>query len=491
MADDGKKFDIELGTKADTSGLEATERALRDVEEAGKAAANPMTDGSQLATGALPEAVRETTTAVDDQRAAVGDLTQANADLERQQADVAEAQKRASERRIGDLEKEERAHRDAIQAEQDGNRLRAAGLAALAVAGRQIAANTVEVLKGYKDLGVELGTFEELGLEFAEFLSGPIDYVTDAFTGHKEELRQMAQEQRNVAQAEAVYLETLKRKYNELATASRNRIANFLAAEQRAIDENTAAYERQRRVIEALADADEARARAQDAMALANGADPAQVAAGAAARQNARDSSAQDAKIVAAEQKLEAAQQSYEAAVSALAQGQNGTREEIAVLSNAAQAAQAAVADAQAEVETVKTEAEAAKSAISSEAVAQQTGVVDAAKSALTQAAETAKTTLENEAAEQGKTLSAGGKEALKILTDALKDGVVTPEEMQAVATAIQQVKNSRDAADAEIRASFEQLEKANAVVLENQRVLTERLRQQAAQFERLQQELR
>lgn len=49
MADEGKKFDIELGTKADTSGLEAAERALKAVETAGKAAANPMTDGSQLA----------------------------------------------------------------------------------------------------------------------------------------------------------------------------------------------------------------------------------------------------------------------------------------------------------------------------------------------------------------------------------------------------------------------------------------------------------
>lgn len=42
---DNKKFDIELGTKADTAGLDATERALRAVEQAGKdavQATNPM-----------------------------------------------------------------------------------------------------------------------------------------------------------------------------------------------------------------------------------------------------------------------------------------------------------------------------------------------------------------------------------------------------------------------------------------------------------------
>lgn len=474
---DGKKFDIELGTKADTSGLEATERALRDVEQAGKAAANPMADGSQLAAGAgLSEAVRATTAAVDDQRAAVDDLTQANEDLERQQADVAEAQKRASARRIDDLEKEERTHRDAIQAEQDGARLRAAGLAALAVAGRQIAANTVEVLKGYKDLGVELGTFEQLGLEFTDFLTSPFDYIQDAFTDYKADLAALKESQRQVMVQEALYLETLKRKQEELATASRNRVQNFLAAEQRAIDENTAAYERQRRVIEALADAEETRARAQDAMALANGADPAQVAAGAAARQNARDSSAQDARVTAAEQKLEAAQGSYEAAVSALAEGQTGTREEIAALSNAAQAAQAAVADATAEVETVKTEAQAAKSAIAAAATEQGQGVVDSASAAFTDAAKAAKDALKTQAEAEGQNFVAGGKEALKILEEKLADGVIKPEEVDAVRVAIEQAKGASTRLNADVLAGFQGLEKANtdmvaAMVAQNLRI--------------------
>lgn len=77
---DGKKFDIELGTKADTSGLEAVERQLKAVAAAGKEAVNPMTDGSQLRAGGAGDAaeqVRKTTEAIQEQTEALEDLTDA------------------------------------------------------------------------------------------------------------------------------------------------------------------------------------------------------------------------------------------------------------------------------------------------------------------------------------------------------------------------------------------------------------------------------
>ena len=490
MANDGKKFDIEVGTTADTSGLEATERALKAVETAGKAAVNPMADRSQLAAGAegiseLEVAANRAEQSVTELEAAVSDLAKGNEALreEQRQADVDLAQRLKAER-------EHTAQAEETPKVQDAQIARAGALGVVALVAKGAWSALSDAVKEYRRLAPEAAEefsepFDTIELAL-QTIQDPIGTLIEGLTGTQQALKELAASQAEAARQEANYLETLKRRQEELATASRNRINNFLAAEKRAIEENTAAYERQRRVIEALAGAEEARARAQDAIAIANGADPNQVAAAAAARQNTRDTSAQDAKVVAAEQALEAAQKSYEAAVSALALGQTGTREEIAALSNAAQEAQAAVSDAVKEVETIKIEAEAAKSAISSEAVTQQTGVVDAAKSALTQAAETAKTTLENEAAEQGKTLSAGGKEALKILTDALKDGVVTPEEMQAVATAIQQVKNSRDNADAEIRESFEELEKANNATIAAMSEIKARLRAQAAQIEAL-----
>jgi hypothetical protein len=90
---DGKKFDIELGTKADTSGLEAVERQLKAVAAAGKEAVNPMTDGSQLRAGRAEDAaeqVRETTEAIQEQAEALEELTDA-------EAGVVDATKRLNE----------------------------------------------------------------------------------------------------------------------------------------------------------------------------------------------------------------------------------------------------------------------------------------------------------------------------------------------------------------------------------------------------------
>ncbi len=494
MADDGKKFDIEVGTKADTSGLEAAERALKAVEAAGKSAANPMADGSQLGATGNAEAVRETTAAVVEQRAAVEDLAEASGNLEQQQADVAEAEKRASDRRVEEGVAALKQAKEEDEAATRSQRLRLAAGAALGASAAQIAALTVDVIKQYRELGVEMRGFESIGLEFADFLTSPFEYVVDAFTDYKADLAALKESQRRVIEQERIYQQTVARRNRELEAASERRINVFLAGEEAAVNQQTAAYERQLRVVDSLAKAEEARAKAADAIALANGADPNAIAAGAAARQAASAGVAQDQRVITAEKEVEDAIRRFDALSSALAQASTAARPNqarIDRLSEEAQQAQDAIGDAQAELETIQIGAAAAKSEITSGAVAEFQGVATAATDANTKAAEEAKATLQNEAAEQGKTLSAGGKEALKILTDALKDGVVTPEEMTAVATAIQQVKNSRDAADAEIRTSFEQLEKSNNLALENQRVLTERLRQQAAQFERLQQELR
>jgi hypothetical protein len=510
-----RKVDIQISTKADTTGAKTTtdaidkmvdkvddaEAAVEDLsqavdkldgnlqETASNSGANPMIDGSQLR--AVIEDVEETAAAVDTQTVAVEELTEATGDLEQQEADLAAARKKASERRVEEQAKELKAEKEAQQAAQDSARLRLAAGAALTASARQVAALTLDVIRQYKDLGVEMRGFESIGLEFADFLTSPFDYVVDAFTDYKADLVALKESQLEVIRQESLYQETIAKRDKLLAEASSKRVSNYLAAEKTAIDAQTTAYERQMRVVKSLADLEEARAKSADAVAIANGSDPAAVAAAAAARQGAAAGASQDQRVLDAEQKLETAQRSYEAAVSALALGQTGTRDEIEQLSNAAQEAQAAVGDAIAEVETVRTEAEAAKGAIASEAVTQQLEVVASATASLTEAAETAKATLETEAAEQGRTLSAGGKEALKILTDALKDGVVTPEEMTAVATAIQQVKNSRDAADAEIKKSFGELEKANNAALASQKMITERLHQQALQFERIQSQIR
>jgi hypothetical protein len=411
--------------------------------------------------------------------------------VEQQQADLAAAQKKASERRVEQQAEELRAEGEAQQAAQDSTAMRLAAGAALAASARQVAALTIDVIRQYKELGVELRGFESIGLEFADFLTSPFDYVVDAFTDYKADLVALKESQLEVIRQESLYQDTIAKRDKLLAEASSKRVSNYLAAEKSAIDAQTAAYERQMRVVKSLADLEEARAKSADALAIASGADPAAVAAAAATRQGAAAGASENQRILDAEQKLEAAQRSYEAAVSALAQGQTGTRVEIEALSTAAQEAQDAVADSVAEVETVRAEAEAAKGVIASEAVTQQLEVVASAKTSLTEAAETAKATLETEAAEQGRELTAGAKESLKILTDALRDGIVDPQEMGQVRDAINQVKNSREAADAEIKKSFQELEKANNAVAASQKLMTERLHQQALRFEAIESRLR
>lgn len=491
---DGKKFDIELGTTADTSGLEATERALRDVETAGKAAANPMGDGSQLAAAGNAEAVRETTAAVDDQRAAVDDLTEANGDLERQQADVAEAQKRASDRRVADQEKELLAEKDAQQAAQDSARARLAAGAALAASAKIVAGLTVDVIRQYRELGVELRGFESIGLEFADFLTSPFEYVTDAFTDYKADLAALKASQLEVIRQEQNYQETVARRDALLAAMSQRRVSVYLAGEESAINAQTAALERQLRVMQAISAQEEARARAADAVALAAGADPNQVAAGAAARRTAAASVQADGRVAAAEQEVENAIRRFDVLGSALAQASTAAvRDEAAIqaLSDQTQAAQAAVGDAQAELETIRVEAAAAKSEIASGAVAEFQGLATAAADANTRAAEEAKSALAAQAAEQGASFTAGGREALQILTDVLADGVVKPEELSAVTLAINQAKNASSQLNADVIAGFQNLEKSNTATIGALSEIIARQRAQAAQIERLQLELR
>lgn len=424
---------------------------------------------------------------IDQTKQAAAAATQEDIALERQRAaDVVEARRRVSERRIAEQEEEIRKGKEIQQMEQDTTRLRLAAGAALAASARQVAALTVDVLRQYKELGVELGAFEEIGLQFADFLTSPIESTIDAFTGYKEELRLLTEGQRNVARAEEALQETIRRKREQVRKENEAFVNNGLARELQAIDEITAAYQRQKRELDALNKAREAGIRAAEDLALSEGrATPEQVAAQRGGREQAARQAEIQGDVAAAQSAFEAAAAKADAAISAFARAQ-ALNIESRGLAAEADAAVAARDQAKLDLESVKAVAESSLAELSATAVSEQVGVVDGTKAALAEAAAGAKATLEAEAAQQGRELTAGGKEALKILTDALKDGVVTKEEMQAVATAIQQVKNSRDAADAEIKASFENLTKANEAAQASIRELNARALENRQQMEAL-----
>lgn len=438
MANDPKiRIPIELPA-GDQSGVEQAKKGIEEVKQATEAAEDPALAQQRI-------------------------------------EDVAAARKIASERRIEEHEKALTAEKLEQQAAQDTARLRLAAGAALAASARQVAALTVEVIQQYRELGVELGAFEQIGLDFADFLTSPFDFVADAFTGYKGDLAALRESQRRVIEQEAIYQETKRAKEAATRKANEAFVNESLAAELAAIEAVTQAYERQRNEINARNSALEAGLRSAEDLAVSSGqATPEQVASQRAAREQAGKQADVNATVD------EAAALYAEAAEKAdIALANYASAQALGVATDAmASQVDAAIAlrDKLAlDLESVKKVAEANSAELAATAVSEQTGFASAAKDTLTKTAADAKATLESEAAEQGKTLSAGGKEALKILTEALKDGVVTPEEMQAVAVAIQQVRNSRDAADAEIKTAFDNLNKANEAAREAIQILNAR----------------
>lgn len=484
MATDGKKFDIELGTRADTSGLEATERGLRAVEQAGTdavGATNPMTDGSQLAAGASEAAAEVDALAESfrDAEEAVGDLEQSVDALReaQQQADVQAAERMRSERDLTEQLQES----EAAMASQIA---RAAALGGVALIAKAAWGSLSAAVQEYRRLAPEAADefrepFDTIELAL-QTIQSPVETLIEGLTGTQTALENLAASQQEAARQEAQYLEALRIRQQELAAASTQRINNYLAAELRGIQEQTEAYESQLRVINAVASAEAARLGAREAVA---GADP------AAARGRGTDAAMvlQDQRVATAEQAVEAAIRTFEAAGSALARANadpNATREQINELSTATQAAQDAVGAAQERLAEIAAVAEAAKVEILAGAVVGFQSVVDADAEANTRAAQEAKAKLEAQAQQQGDDFVAGGREALNILTGVLADGVVKPEELSAVTQAIQQAQNASTRLNADVLAGFETLERTNEATISGLAEVTARLRQIEAQAE-------
>jgi hypothetical protein len=294
-----------------------------------------------------------------------------------------------------------------------------------------------------------------------------------------------------VIEQERIYQDTLKAKREEIRAENEAYVKGALSRELQIIEEITAAYGRQKNEIDALRSAQEANIRATEDLALSRGsATPEQVAANRAGREQASRQFDVSRTVRDAESFYIAASEEADAAIAAYQRGVALNLNTMALASEA-DAATAARDQALLDLESVKNVAESSRAEIAATAVSEQNAVVTSAQSAMTEAAETAKAALETEAAEQGRELTAGAKESLKILTDALRDGIVDPQEMGQVRDAINQVKNSREAADAEIKKSFQELEKANNAVAASQKLMTERLHQQALRFEAIESRLR
>jgi hypothetical protein len=411
--------------------------------------------------------------------------------IEQKQADLAAAQKKASERRVEQQAKELKAEKEAQQAAQDSARLRLAAGAALAASARQVAALTVDVIRQYKELGVELRGFESIGLEFADFLTSPFEYVVDAFTGYKADLVALKESQRRVIEQERIYQDTLKAKREEIRAENEAYVKGALARELQVIDQITAAYERQKLEIDAANKAREATIRAIEDVAMLEGEmSPEQVSTARRGREQASRQAEVNNTVVDAAALFQEASERAEAAISAYSAA-HGLNLEASALAAEADAAVAARDRAQLDLESVKNVAASASAELASAAVSEQTGVVESTMSALTSEAKKAKEELERQAQAEGANFVAGGKEALRLLQDSLADGVIDESEINAVRVAIEQAKGASIKLNSDVLAGFQSLEKANNVAIENQRLMNQRLQQQALRLESIESRLR
>lgn len=275
MANDGKKFDLELGTKADTSGLEATERELRAVEAAADDAVealNPMTDGSQLAglkeqTEALHEtadaardaadAAREDAAALDDAAEAAEDAMEAQRKLDVEQAKANKSAREQAEqlRRV----------------EENTRRLVAIGLASelnqIAQQFRGVSRETDLVLDGVSALSAGLASGNPyVALGAAALTAGK------AILNARKEAAAYVEEGRKNAEASMAALQRAVEA--QRIDEGKNFLARFLSDGLAGIDQAYQDLLRLKQLAEATRAADASDREARQQAALRSGADP-------------------------------------------------------------------------------------------------------------------------------------------------------------------------------------------------------------------------
>jgi hypothetical protein len=431
MADDNKKFGIEIGTSADTAGLEKTERALRDVEEAGRqasSAVNPMTDGSQLgASGggvevfeAKAEAARELADETEKAAEAVQDLGKESAEAEPKLDKVVGLQRAQIALQVG----------EALGRVAHEVRGLATNLQGANVQGAQFVGGMATGLEGISSAV----TGAAAGFSVGGPLGGAIGGMIGLFSGPlKSAISDTVNAFKDLKTAQdnaKTSAENLQRTKQALqAEEKRNFLEKYFQDARREIDLATQAIERQQRVMEATSKADNAVREAGQEQALRSGASPTAVGAadiiGDVQRQMtdlAADVAAANQQKEIAEQKLREAEREYNLSKDL----STTTREHLEQMQAAIDDARFAVEDATAAIGEANLIAEQGIREIASQAVSR---VGDLRQSAEQDISGIAAQVAAVEASHAE--MSDVQKLALERLKGALADGKITEQESQ------------------------------------------------------------
>lgn len=471
MADDNKKFALQIGTTADTSGLEKTERALRDVEAAGKdagAATNPMTDGSQLGAGAgggaaafedTAEAARELATETHGAAAAVEDLGTTSEAAEPKLDKVVGLQRAQIALQVGEaLGRVAQEVRGLATNLQGANAQGAQFVGGMATGLESVSSAVSGAAAGFSlggPLGAAVGGM--IGL-FSGPLKNAISDTVDAFKDLK-----TAQDN---AKSSA---DNLQRTKQALQTEEkRNFLEKYFQDARREIDLATQAIERQQRVMEATAKADNAEREGTQREALRNGASPITVGAadisGDVAKQIeaiSRGLTLANERATIAEQNLQRAETAYNLALA------SGTADE------------ARLVNLQTQIDQARSEMETAKDAVveaNEIAVQQVREVAQEAKDRTSELKQSAEQDI-SEIGAQVAAVEASHSEmsdvqklALERLKAALADGKLTQEESQQAISDLRTILTS-------FKGSLEERRKLDEAFIESVNRMTENTR--------------
>lgn len=309
-------------------------------------------------------------------------------------------------------------------------------------------------------------------------LSNPVQTFWDTVTGGaRQSVAALQASQNELARTTAL----LKRMKEEQAQARAafldDTIVNQLEAGREASEAMTASLERQVKVLDARRALFEAQARYEDAQALAGGADPNAVRAGAVERGANDQVSRIDQKLAVLERAYREAEENQTRAIGAAAEAANVGSAKATALAAQARKAQAQADKAFEDLQNGKETAALEKQAIIKGAQTELTGVTQQGGEAITSAAKETISALESKAREQGGQLSKLAYSAYDALAKAVSDNIPDSQQTAVIRTAMQQLKSSNEGQGKEVLEGLNSLDISVNALTSQISAVTTRLR--------------
>ena len=309
-----------------------------------------------------------------------------------------------------------------------------------------------------------LTTFVATGDPIKATLALTASAISGVVTAYMEAEKQV----KKIAETEAESIKHISELRSAYAIQVRNEnLTSFFAAELRELDKQEAALKRIYQIRASERELDAARQATAGAAAVAGGASPEGVAAQALAA--GLQSSLAELKdnldaATAKTEKLESDALLLKGKADGLVEN---TDDQKAAL-DAAEAAKQTAEDSRADLTAFTTTTANQMQTLVETGKATGLEISTAGLAAITEAAENEKTALKAEVEKLAENSSASARTALATLTKVLADGVIKPEELAELRTAMNSIRVSRESSDKLVKEGFEALKKADEAFVQS-----------------------